>query len=173
MTTFLSLAAAFAALLAAAFALAPRHEIVTGIAIDAPPAAVWAVLADTEGHARWNPFIVAMRGELVEGARLTNTLRPAGGSEMMTFHPTVLKVVPGRELRWLGRLGLPRIFDGEHYFVLEARDGGTHLVHGERFRGVALWFLDVARFRADFQAMNAALKAQAEAAAGTKPDTKR
>ena len=172
MTTLLSLAAAFAVLLVAAFALAPRREIVTAIAIDAPPAAVWAVLADTQGHARWNPFIVAMRGALVEGARLTNTLRPAGGSEM-TFRPTVLKVVPGRELRWLGRLGLPRIFDGEHYFVLEARDGGTHLVHGERFRGVALWFLDVARFRADFEAMNAALKAQAEAAAGTSPSTKR
>lgn len=157
--TVLFFLAALAVAVAAAFAFAPRREVVTEVCIDAPPAAVWAVLADPAGHARWNPFIVAMRGELAEGARLVNTLRPAGGREM-TFRPTVLKLVPGRELRWLGRLFLPRIFDGEHYFVLDATEGGTRLVHGEKFRGVALWFLDVARFRADFEAMNAALKAE-------------
>src|SRR5690606_6712884 len=74
MTALLCLAAALAVLAAAAaFALAPRREVVTEVAIDAPPAAVWAVLADPEGHAGWNPFLVAMRGELVEGARLANT----------------------------------------------------------------------------------------------------
>lgn len=168
MTALLCLAAALAVLAAAAaFALAPRREVVTEVAIDAPPTAVWAALADPEGHAGWNPFLVAMRGELVEGARLANTMRPAGGGEM-TFRPTVLKVVPGRELRWLGRLVLPRIFDGEHYFLLREHEGGTRLVHGETFRGVALWFLDVTRFRADFEAMNAALKARVETAAGAK-----
>ncbi len=153
-----------AAIVVVALLLAPGREIVTKIAVDASPARVWAVLADTAGHARWNPFLVKMEGRLEQGARLTNTMKPSGGKEM-TFRPTVLAVEPQRELRWLGRLGIPRIFDGEHYFLLSERDGGgTRLVHGERFCGIALWFMDVERFRADFERMNAALKREAEAA---------
>ena len=83
----------------------------------------------------------------------------------MTFRPTVLRAEPERELRWLGRLLLPRIFDGEHYFVIEDHEGGTRLVHGERFHGVLLWFIDANQFRADFERMNAALKARVEAGA--------
>lgn len=161
MKTLLAGVCVAALLVAGAFAFAPRVEIVTEIDIDAPPATVWSVLADLPGHREWNPFIVSMEGELVEGATLVNTLRPAGGSEM-TFRPTVLTVTPERELRWLGRFLMPRIVDGEHYFLLQEREGGTRLVHGERFCGVAFWFMDAEQFRADFEAMNTALKARAE-----------
>lgn len=164
MNILLATAAAAALLVAGAFAFAPRAEIVTEVDIDAPPSAVWAVLADPAGYSEWNPFLVSMEGELAEGQTLTNRMRPTGGSEM-TFRPTVLKVTPERELRWLGRLFLPRVFDGEHYFLLEERDGGTRLVHGEAFHGVGLWLIDVGQFRQDFEAMNAALKARAEAGA--------
>jgi len=37
----------------------------------------------------------------------------------MTFRPTILKAEPERELRWLGRLLLPGLFDGEHVFEIE------------------------------------------------------
>jgi hypothetical protein len=37
----------------------------------------------------------------------------------MHFKPTILTVRPKRELRWLGHLFVPGIFDGEHYFLLE------------------------------------------------------
>lgn len=161
MNVLLATATAAAVALAGAFALAPKKEIVTEVQIDATPAQVWSVLADPQRYAEWNPFLVEMQGELTQGATLTNTMRPQGGSEM-TFRPTVLKVERERELRWLGRLLLPRIFDGEHYFLLEERDGGTRLVHGERFAGVGLWLLDVERFHADFERMNAALKTRVE-----------
>lgn len=153
-----------AVLVAAAFAFAPRVEIVTEVEIDATPGEVWSLLGNPDSYRDWNPFIVSMEGQLVEGATLVNTMRPQAGSEM-TFRPVVLKAEPERELRWLGRLFLPRIFDGEHYFVLEEREGGTRLIHGERFHGVLLWFIDANQFRADFERMNTALKAQAEAAA--------
>lgn len=162
MNILLATATATALALAGAFALAPKKEIVTEVQIDSAPAQVWSVLADPLRYAEWNPFLVDIKGELAEGATLTNTMRPQGGSEM-TFRPTVMKVERERELRWLGRLLLPRIFDGEHYFLLEERGGGTRLVHGERFAGIGLWFLDVERFRADFERMNAALKARVEA----------
>lgn len=136
---------------------APTRTIETEIDIPASPQAVWQVLTDGPAYADWNPFIRSMSGAVVAGGRLTNRIHPAGQSAM-TFRPRVLVADPARELRWLGRLGLPRIFDGEHYFRLEANATGTRLVHGETFRGLLLWGMKVDRFREDFTAMNLALR---------------
>ena len=74
--------------------------------------------------------------------------------------------MPGEELRWRGRFLLPGIFDGEHYFRLEAAAPGVaRLVHGERFSGllVPLFKSSLDReTRAGFEAMNAALKTRVE-----------
>lgn len=150
-----------AILVGLAFALSPRAEIVTEVEIDAKPVAVWSLLGNPQSYAEWNPFIVSIEGDLIKGSTLVNTIRSQAGRKM-TFKPTVLKAEPAKELRWFGRLFLPKIFDGEHYFLLEERDGGTRLVHGERFHGLLLWFIDPARFEADFEKTNAALKAHAE-----------
>lgn len=160
----LTLIAAAAALL---WALPPRAAFETEILIQADPAAVWAVLSDAEGHPGWNPSLTAVSGRFAVGERPRLDMpTPSGGT--MTFRPTVLVAEPGRELRWRGRLWLPRLFDGEHYFVLEPVAGGTRLRHGEGFRGVLLWLIDVHQFRPAFEATNAALKARVEglAAAG-------
>ena len=37
----------------------------------------------------------------------------------MTFKPRVLNAEPERELRWLGHLLVPGLFDGEHSFTIE------------------------------------------------------
>lgn len=161
MKTLLLSAAAVIAALGAAFALAPRNDVRTEVNIAAPPSKVWSVLTDGAAYHEWNPFIVAMKGKPVVGETLENTMQPEGGSAM-TFRPTVLVADEGREFRWLGRLFVPRIFDGEHYFLLEQTAEGTRLVHGETFTGVLLWAIDTNRFRADFERMNAALKARAE-----------
>jgi hypothetical protein len=36
----------------------------------------------------------------------------------MTFRPTVLNAETNRELRWLGHLLAPGLFDGEHSFTI-------------------------------------------------------
>lgn len=82
----------------------------------------------------------------------------------MTFAPKVLVADPGRELRWIGRMWMPGIVDGEHYFRIEpAGDGRVRLTQGERFSGalvpVAGGLLDM---RDEFAAMNAAVKVRAE-----------
>ena len=89
----------------------------------------------------------------------------------MRFRPKVLKVVPNRELRWLGRLVLPRLFDGEHIFELEAvGPRRTKFVQSERFRGIFVPFLrgslerDVRR---GFEEMNQALRARVSAGTAT------
>ena len=163
MTALLLTASALALGLAAAFARAPRDGFETEIFIDAPPARVWALLTDPDAHADWNPMMRAVAGHFIPGERVRLTMRtPSGGT--MTFRPRVLVADPGRELRWLGRLGLPHLFDGEHCFRLIPEAGGTRLIQGERFRGVLLWAMDVQQFRAGFEAANAALKARAEGA---------
>lgn len=161
MTALLFAAPALALGLGAAFARAPRDGFETEIFIDALPERVWALLTDPVTHAEWNPMIADVQGRFTPGQRVRLTMRrPSGGT--MRFRPRVLVADPGRELRWLGRLGLPRLFDGEHYFRLIPEAGGTRLVHGERFRGLLLWAMDVRQFRAGFEAGNGALKALAE-----------
>lgn len=162
MTTLLATAAAIA--LGAAFATAPRDGFETEIFIDAPPEAVWALLVDPAEHVRWNPTMRAVEGRFEPGERVRLVMQtPSGG--VMRFRPRILVAEPGRELRWLGRLGLPRLFDGEHYFRLLPEGGGTRLVHGERFRGLLLWVMNVQQFRPAFEAANEGLKAHAEARA--------
>lgn len=141
------------------------HELRTEIEIDAAPATVWAVLTDLGAYPDWNPFITSSEGTVAVGERLVNRLEPPGGNAL-TFKPIVTQVDEGRVFEWLGRLGLPGLFDGHHRFELVPRGGGTRLIHTERFTGVLVPFLRKrldANARPGFEAMNTALKARAEA----------
>ena len=143
-----------------------RYALHTEIAIDAPPAVVWEVLTDLEHYADWNPFVVEASGTVAVGERLVNRLQPPGG-KAMTFKPTVTVVEEARTFEWLGRLVLPRVFDGRHRFELRTTEsGGTQLVHTEHFRGVLVRAMRTSLdggTRAGFEAMNHALKRRAEA----------
>ncbi len=144
----------------------------TAIEIAAAPEDVWAVLADLDHYPDWNPFIRRIAGTLAEGERLAVRLAPPGGGGM-TVRPTVLAATPGRELRWLGRLLVRGLFDGEHRFALEPLGAGrVRFVQEERFTGllVPLFARSLAGpTRAGFEAMNRALKDRAEAPAPAAP----
>ena len=143
------------------------RELRTEIEISAAPERVWQVLMDFESFPEWNPFMRRASGEVKEGARLEIHMQPSG-SRGMTFRPTVLKAEPNRELRWLGRLGIPGVFDGEHSFTIEPLDGNRlRFVQSERFTGVLvpLMMLMVEKdTQRGFEEMNQALKERAEAA---------
>ncbi len=105
-------------------------------------------------------------GELAPGATLTNIMRGADGSEM-TFTPTVLVADPGRELRWLGSLGVGGLFDGEHSFrIYPVGPSRVRLIQEETFVGVLVPALS-GRLHGDtlpqFEAMNVALAAEVAA----------
>lgn len=143
-----------------------RREIDTSIGIGAPPAAVWAILTDFAAMADWNPLIRSIEGTPAVGRRLKVTIQPQGKAPMR-FAPTVTRADPGRELAWLGRVGLPGLFDGAHHFRLEPDGrGGTHFIHGEVFTGLLVGLVMGGAMldgtRAGFTAMNEALKARAE-----------
>jgi len=146
-----------------------HHELRTEVEIAAPMEAVWEALTDLAAYPEWNPFIVSSKGRAGVGERLANRMQPPGG-RAMTFKPTVTVVEPPVTFEWLGRLGLPGIFDGRHRFDLaQSKNGGTLVTQSEQLDGILVRFmrtsLDTGTM-AGFVAMNAALKARVEATVG-------
>ena len=125
---------AVACAVGAAFALAPKRTIVTHAQIAAPPDRVGAALTDASRYDAWTPDI-RLLGRLSPGQVIE--VQEGQGPDMMVFHPVVLVARPGEEVRWAGRIWLPRVFDAVHYFRLEADGVGTRLTQGEEVRGVA------------------------------------
>ncbi|MEM7275424.1 MAG: SRPBCC domain-containing protein [Actinomycetota bacterium] len=149
-----------------------RHQLHTEIVIDATPERVWEVLTDLADYHRWNPFVIESAGEVAVGQRLTNRIKPPGG-RAQTFRPIVTVAEPAVTFEWLGRLGIPGLFDGRHRFDLEpTAGGGTRLVHREFFGGLLVRFLRSSldtRVRQGFDAMNQALKDRAESTVQVEP----
>jgi hypothetical protein len=140
-----------------------RH-VETEILIQASPQRVWSMLTDFAGYPQWNPFIVSIEGRAEWGELLR--VRIQAGAEQHVFKPVVLQATAPTRLRWLGRVGFPGVFDGEHSFELRSEGAGTRLLQTESFQGFLvpfLWRKVEPMTRAGFEAMNRALKARAEA----------
>jgi hypothetical protein len=142
----------------------PKH-IRTEIVIHATPAEVWNVLTDFNRYPEWNPFITSLKGVSTKGEKLVARMEPPNGSAM-TFKPTVLIANRNKELRWLGHLLFPGLFDGEHIFELyENTDGTTTFVQREEFTGILVplfsKMLDT-KTLAGFELMNKQLKQRVE-----------
>lgn len=143
------------------------RELRTRVDIEAPVERVWKILTAFERFPEWNPLLTRMSGKLERGAPLRFMV--ALGGRSVPVDATVLVVEPSAELRWRGPRSelLGRVFAGEHFFLLEKRDGKTRLVHGEDFSGIAVplaWPLLEPRLVKGYTRMNEALKARAEAA---------
>jgi hypothetical protein len=142
----------------------PR-QLKAEIEIQAPAERVWEVLTDFGAYHEWNPFIEHAAGEPVPGQRLELRMR-LPGRRPTTFRPEVLEADSGRGLRWLGRLLVPGLFDGEHRFTIEPTGAGrVRLTQLEEFRGLLapLLLAMIAKpSEESFQRMNQALKARAE-----------
>jgi hypothetical protein len=142
------------------------YYLQTEIDIAATPDRVWSILTDFSAYPDWNPFIRSIRGVPEQGARLVVQMQP-GGAKAMTFRPTVLIATRAHELCWLGHLLIPGLFDGEHRFTIKPiPDGKVRFRQSELFRGILVSMFrtrldrDIKR---DFEEMNRALKARAEA----------
>jgi hypothetical protein len=122
------------------------------------------VLADLPAYGEWNPFIKKIDGEPRTGTNLEVRMEPEG-ERAMTFRPTLLTVEPGRELKWIGHLLIPGIFDGEHRWLIEEIEPGrVRFTQSERFGGILvplLWKkLRDGGTAKGFRAMNEALAAR-------------
>ncbi len=140
------------------------RELHTEIVIAAPAERVWRILTDFDAYPHWNPFIRRIGGAAVVGAQLDVRIEPPGGAGM-AFRPTVVGAEANRELRWLGRLGLPKLCDGEHSLTIESlAAGGVRFVQREVFTGLLVPLLGgtLAKTSEGFEQMNRALKERAE-----------
>ncbi len=137
----------------------------TSIIINASPATIWKELTDFATYPQWNPFIKSIKGEPAPGSTIQVTLQPPNGKPIL-MKPTVLVFQQQKELRWIGSLGVPYIFDGEHVFRLEENtDDTTTFHHFERFRGILIPFLSTLldkTTKEGFSLMNEALKQRIE-----------
>ena len=136
----------------------------TSITIAAPIQTVWNILTSFEEYPSWNPFITKIEGELKMGGQLSNTLMINGKPNY--FQPNIITLEEGRKFEWLGS-GPLGMFNGQHYFELEdLGNNQTKLIHGEHFSGWLRWLIMLMigkETKRGFEAMNAALKARAEA----------
>jgi hypothetical protein len=141
------------------------RQISTEIEIAATADKVWAILTNLKKFAEWNPFIREADGEVKEESQLKVCIEPPGGRQMK-FKPTVTRVVPEREFRWIGHFLIPGLFDGEHIFEIDPLgENSVRFAQREQFRGLLvplLWHVMETKTHQGFNEMNAALKKEAE-----------
>jgi hypothetical protein len=139
--------------------------IYTEILINASPEKVWSIFSDFEKYPLWNPFITSLKGKPSEGCKIEVVLQPPA-KKAMVFKPKVLVYETLHQFRWIGKLGISRLFDGEHVFILkDNNDGTTTFIQHERFRGLLVPFLNKmlnTNTKAGFMQMNVALKSRCE-----------
>ncbi|MFN7685345.1 MAG: SRPBCC domain-containing protein [Oligoflexia bacterium] len=140
-------------------------EIETGILIDRSTDVVWRELTNLPMHPEWNPFIKSISGNLAVGEKLNVHIQPPNQSRSMKFSPRILKFEAAKEFSWKGHLLIPGLFDGEHFFRLEAvSPSQTRFVHGEKFTGILVPVLKgmLGETKMGFELMNQALKKRVE-----------
>lgn len=111
-------------------------EIKTEILINATPEKVWSILTDFKKYPEWNPFIKYIKGEVKVGNTIEVRIEPPG-AKGMSFKPEVLLFENLKQIKWLGHLLFPGLFDGEHKFELvHGTDGTTTFIQSEIFKGI-------------------------------------
>ncbi len=131
--------------------------------IEAPPAAVWAVLTDFAAYPEWNPFITEASGTLAVGEVLTLHMVPGTGRPH-TFTPVVRAMRENSELVWFGALRWAWLFSAEHRFGLSEVGDTTRFTQSEVYRGVLVPLLrtTIDQTERDLRAFNVALKERVE-----------
>jgi hypothetical protein len=141
-------------------------ELHSEIEIDASAERVWHLITDFASYPQWNPFIRTISGQPTTGQSLEVSIEPPGG-RAMTFKPTILNAEPNRELRWLGHLLVPGLFDGEHSLTIQPLDENrVRFIQREAFKGLLVPLFSRSldnNTQRGFEEMNRALKERAEA----------
>lgn len=139
-------------------------EIKSEITIHSTPQIVWEHLTNFELYKEWNPFILSFKGNLVEREKIRVKIKPYKANPM-NFSPTIIKIDNNKEIRWIGRLFVKGLFDGEHYFKLIDKGNATLFIQGEIFSGIFVPFMKnmiEIKTLEGFQLMNKQLKKRIE-----------
>ncbi|MCU0424090.1 MAG: SRPBCC domain-containing protein [Candidatus Kapabacteria bacterium] len=128
--------ALFSAVVLLAILSRTQFEIRNDVEINAPPEKVWKTVIDFQRYREWNSQLQYLGGEVKPGGRLHLKLS-AQGAEPYEFTPIVSYWEENKRFAWLAETGLPRIFDGEHFFELQdIGNGKTLVINREEYRGI-------------------------------------
>ena len=139
-------------------------EIYSEIQINASASVVWGILTDFDKFGEWNPFLKEISGTLKEGSELKIFIEPPN-SKGMEFKPTLKKVETEKKIKWLGKVWIPKLIDGEHSWIINKIDDNTILfIQKERFTGIFVPFFSklLKNTKSGFEMMNQNLKQRAE-----------
>ncbi len=136
------------------------------IGIQAPPEAIWEVLADIQNWSSWNPLYTKADGVLRIGAQLTLELALAGRAPQ-TIRPVILDWIPNEQIHWRLTAAGGLVKTTRYIEIEKLNDAACILANGELFAGLLgpLAVRSLRRpVRAGFAAMGEAVKARAEEA---------
>lgn len=137
-----------------------KKEIKTSIQINASPERVWNILTDIAQYPNWNPFLTSIEGTLQVGNQIQIN------ADGMQFKPIILVLDQNKEFRWIGKLLVKGLFDGEHIFqIIDHKNGTITFKHEEQFSGLLVGLLAKqldTDIKAKFVQMNEKLKELAE-----------
>jgi hypothetical protein len=139
-------------------------ELHTEIEINASADIVWDIITDFEGYTHWNPFIKEVSGIQEEGSTIEVFIKPPH-SNGMKFKPKIIKFQEEKELRWLGKLWIPKLFDGEHSLVIkQISENKVLFIQKEKFYGLLVPIFSnlLKDTKSGFELMNNSLKHEAE-----------
>lgn len=109
-----------------------RDEIEINVSIEK----VWAAIIDFESYKNWNSQLTFLGGSVQPNGKLHLKLSAAGANPY-EFKPDISYWQENKQFAWIAKTGLPRIFDGEHFFELkDLGNGKTLLTNREEYRGV-------------------------------------
>lgn len=109
-----------------------RHEITIDVSVET----VWKTILDFGNYSQWNSQLSYLGGKVAPNEKLHLKLAVDGASPY-EFKPIVSQWKEKEVFGWLAITGMPRVFDGEHFFELtDLKNGQTHLVNREEYRGI-------------------------------------
>ena len=91
--------------------------------INASPDVVWALLTNAADYPNWNPTVVRVEGDIVEGQKIKVVATISPGR---AFPAKVTELVPRRRMVWQGGMPLG-LFKGVRTFTLEPAGEGTQM----------------------------------------------
>lgn len=113
-----------------------RFEIRDDIEINASVDKVWLAIIDFHNYKKWNSQLFYLGGSVEPKGKLHLKLS-VQGTAPYEFKPVISFWEENKRFAWLAKTGLPRIFDGEHFFELkDLGNGKTLLTNREEYRGV-------------------------------------
>lgn len=113
-----------------------KFEIRNDITINAPLEKVWETVIDFKNYNKWNSQLFYLGGKISLNEQIHLKLSVTGTSPY-EFKPKISYWKEKQQFAWIAITGIPRVFDGEHFFELtDLGNGKTLLVNREEYRGI-------------------------------------